>query len=255
MTTSTLPSRLRASLGRTATSPSELAARIVVGLIGVVALVVLSAFFDARLTQEALTLPPETVRFAGYVSDIGLSGYMFAVSALVAIGCLLARWLDRDKRLDSLLTLLAERAIYIFATLAVSGLLAQLIKHLVGRARPPLMQSFGPYHFDFLSMKNSLASFPSGHSTTAFAMATALGLLLPRWRIPLFVLATLIAASRVAVEAHYASDIVAGGVLGVVSALAVTRFLAGMNFAFETDGDAVRPKGRGLLKAALLGRS
>jgi membrane-associated phospholipid phosphatase len=251
-------SRVRSSLASVVRLPSDaptFAALMAVLVISIACLVVISAVFDARLARDALDLPPWVVDIATAVSAFGRSGYMFALSGLLALGSLLARQRLPDRRFDAALTALSERATYIFAVLAVSGILAQLIKHLVGRARPKLMQSFGPYHFDILSMKNSLASFPSGHSTTAFAMATALGFILPRWRVPLYIAAVLIAVSRIMVQAHYASDIVAGAALGTISALAVTRYVAGLAFAFEPVDGSIRLKGRGVIAAAMAGRT
>lgn len=68
-------------------------------------------------------------------------------------------------------------------------------------------------------------SFPSGHATVSFACATVLALAVPRLRWPLFVLAALIAYSRVYVGVHYPFDVLAGAVLGVAIAIAL-RMLA-----------------------------
>ncbi len=227
-------------------------AKAAVVLIAVVTLVLLSAFFDARLASAALGLPPWFVQVGRFVSDLGTSGYMFAISGLIALSGLGVRYLLRARALDPALTVLTERAIYIFATLAASGIGAQLVKHLVGRARPTLMQTLGPYHFDLLSMKSSLASFPSGHSATAFSMAVALGLLLPRWRWLLLVLAGVIAASRIVVEAHYMSDVVAGSALGIGAALLVARLFADWSLAFERRGSSLCLKGQGVISEAAL---
>ena len=248
--TISLPSA-RSADPRPSTPSGDALARTVVVLIAILSLAVLSTFFDGRLAFLALTLSPRTVLVGGLVSDVGLSGYMFALSGLVALGALAARSLLADRRYDAALTALTERAAYIFATLATGGLAAQAIKHLVGRARPRYVEIFGPYHFDILSMKNSLASFPSGHATTAFAMAVALGFMLPRLRVPLAVLAVAIALSRIVVQAHFASDIVAGGALGIGTALVVARWLAGYDFAFTRQGDRIALKAPGAIAAAI----
>ena len=69
------------------------------------------------------------------------------------------------------------------------------------------------------------SSFPSSHAANAFALAAVLA---RRWpaRRPLFwVIAALIAASRVVVNRHYASDVVVGAALGLASAWTVARWL------------------------------
>lgn len=57
-------------------------------------------------------------------------------------------------------------------------------------------------------------SFPSGHASAAFSFATAASYNHRNARLPLFALATAIAASRVDVRAHYARDVIAGAALG-----------------------------------------
>jgi undecaprenyl-diphosphatase len=97
------------------------------------------------------------------------------------------------------------------AALAVTAL-----KETFDRARPPLadasLSAVGPIP--------ESASFPSGHSATAFAAAVAVGLLYPRLRRPLLALAALVAISRVYLGVHYVSDVVVGTVLGVAVGLA-----------------------------------
>jgi undecaprenyl-diphosphatase len=67
------------------------------------------------------------------------------------------------------------------------------------------------------------SSFPSGHAASAFTAATVLagGPLTPA----LYVLATMVAASRVYVRLHHASDIVAGAALGLALGLVARRVL------------------------------
>jgi undecaprenyl-diphosphatase len=58
-------------------------------------------------------------------------------------------------------------------------------------------------------------SFPSGHSTIAFACATVLTYFRPRLGPPLFLLAAAIAFSRVYVGVHYPLDVLGGAALGM----------------------------------------
>lgn len=64
-----------------------------------------------------------------------------------------------------------------------------------------------------------LNSFPSGHSTTAFAMFTFLGLLIakPNWLKAIFMLMAVVTGlSRMYLGQHFLEDVVAGGALGTV---------------------------------------
>jgi undecaprenyl-diphosphatase len=93
---------------------------------------------------------------------------------------------------------------------ALADALAEVGKVIVHRHRPYEHQ-LGP--------PTSSWSFPSGHAATAFACATVLSVFAPRWRVPFFLLATLIALSRVYNGVHYPTDVVAGALLGVLTAL------------------------------------
>ena len=61
-------------------------------------------------------------------------------------------------------------------------------------------------------------SFPSGHAATSFACAATLAIFLPRRAAVLYVLAALIAYSRVYVGVHYPLDVIAGAALGLLVA-------------------------------------
>jgi undecaprenyl-diphosphatase len=98
----------------------------------------------------------------------------------------------------------------VLAADVLADLAAELGKVIVQRHRPFETQ-IGP--------KSNAHSFPSGHTATAFACATVLAHFAPRWRVPFFVLATLIAVSRVYNGMHYPTDVLAGAVLGVLIAL------------------------------------
>src|SRR5205823_7007912 len=86
---------------------------------------------------------------------------------------------------------------------------------------------------------------PSGHSTTAFAAAFAIGAVWPRARIPMWTYAAIIAASRVVITAHYPSDVAAGAVVGVFGAIFVRNWFAAcrIGFAQHPDGGVMAHPG------------
>jgi undecaprenyl-diphosphatase len=102
----------------------------------------------------------------------------------------------------------------IFVTVLVADLAADLLAEL-GKV---IVQRHRPFEHQ-LGPASSTHSFPSGHTATSFACATVLSSIAPRWRVPFFVLAALIGFSRVYNAMHYPTDVLAGAVLGVLTAL------------------------------------
>lgn len=100
-----------------------------------------------------------------------------------------------------------------------AGIGAQIVKHLVGRARPELW--LGPSHY----APGSSTSFPSGHTVGAFALAGVL-MFTSRslWmRVVAFLLAAGVGLSRILAFRHWTSDVVASAVLGLVCAFVFCR--------------------------------
>lgn len=113
-------------------------------------------------------------------------------------------------------------AVMLLSSAAMAGLLCSVIKWVSGRTRPYR----GPAAFDWHPFVGGLKglfsgpenlTFPSGHACLLFSMAACLSRLVPRWSLLFFSLATVAASFRVLVGAHYPSDVVAGGIVGVVS--------------------------------------
>jgi len=106
-------------------------------------------------------------------------------------------------------------------------LLTHLPKHLLGVPRPARVLDAGTFHQVGMALAND-NSMPSGHAITAFVAATVLVLASPavgsrlRWTLAAFALALAVAASRVAVGAHWPSDVLVGAALGGLSGAAGT---------------------------------
>ena len=96
------------------------------------------------------------------------------------------------------------------STFIAGGLVVLGIKQSVRRKRP-LEDELGD------------PSFPSGHASIAFSMATVLGNQYPKWRIPLYVGAGLVGLSRIYLGRHYASDVLMGAAVGTITGTVVWR--------------------------------
>ena len=139
---------------------------------------------------------------------------------------------------------MAQRAAFVFASVALAGVAAQIVKHIIGRARPRLIDTLGPYYVTFLDFHASRNSFPSGHAANVFSAAIALALLWPRRRGWLIAGACIIGASRVLVHAHYTSDVFFGAILGVGTSFAVATVFAARKIAFTQVKGVLVPRGR-----------
>ena len=96
--------------------------------------------------------------------------------------------------------------------LAFTGLNVALLKSLLGMARPYLGQ--GPV-FTGPTLDADYAAMPSGHTAAAFAMATVLSAKYPHYKWAFYTLATLIGLSRIYLESHWPSNILAGALTGI----------------------------------------
>jgi membrane-associated phospholipid phosphatase len=93
-----------------------------------------------------------------------------------------------------------------------------IAKMLLRRPRPDRSTAAVPMA-RLVRMPHS-TSFPSGHSASAFAFASAVGTQLPRLALPLQLLAAAVAYSRIHTGVHYPSDTIVGASIGMASAAA-----------------------------------
>jgi membrane-associated phospholipid phosphatase len=175
-------------------------------------------FADRPLAEYVYRLSasrPDVIDFFRNLTDLGKSSWYLWPCGFATLFCgFISRGKDVPPRWRRLCAYTGVRALFLFMTIALSGIVADIIKPIAGRLRPILWlrdqaYGFAPFHTD--SLWNS---FPSGHTTTAFALAFSLSTLYPRGRILWFAYALLLASSRVMVDAHYLSDVCAGAALG-----------------------------------------
>lgn len=165
-------------------------------------------------------------------TDFGRSGWVLIPSG-VALIAILALASPARSLADRVLLALAARLAFVFAAVGISGLIVTIVKRIIARGRPRFFDDFGALHFQFPSWSAHYASFPSGHSQTAFAAALALAFLFPRWRLWLIGAAFVIAYSRLAVDAHYLTDVVAGSAWGAWFTLMTREWFARRGLVFS----------------------
>ena len=108
------------------------------------------------------------------------------------------------------------------------------LKGMAGRARPFIVNDTNPRNFKFGRgfTKEAYTSFPSGHTTTAFAAASAVTAETSRWwpRSTWYVApvmyggATMVGLSRMYHNKHWASDVILGAGIGTFSGLKVVQY-------------------------------
>lgn len=101
-----------------------------------------------------------------------------------------------------------------FTSLMVAGVMTTAIKSIVGRSRPFMNE--GSQTYTPFNVHDARLSFPSGHTTIAFAMSASLSKLIDRWwaDVLLYSLATGTAYARMHNDRHWLSDTILGGAIG-----------------------------------------
>lgn len=117
-------------------------------------------------------------------------------------------------------------SIIVVLSYLLSSTAVQILKRFVfnDHIRPALFFKNNPDLYLIPGVDNNIFhSFPSGHSTTAFAVYLGLALFISnKWlKLCMFTLALLIALSRVYLSQHFFEDIYAGSVIGVASTLLI----------------------------------
>jgi len=201
-----------------------------------------AAVFDPYFRPFAGPAPNVVLRFLRDITDVAKSGWYIvpAVAVIAVIGLLDWNALRHATR-RALLNAYGQAA-FILASVAVPGITANIIKQIVGRARPGIVDKAGIYGFSPFEFEHAYQSFPSGHATTAGSLAVILMLWHPRARIPLLLAMVMLACGRIPAGAHYPSDVVAGFSLGAIMTLIFARWLARRRAVFRFRGDEQFPE-------------
>jgi membrane-associated phospholipid phosphatase len=203
-------------------------ARMAAASAAVLLLIALGYFFlDIPITLYCKGLNKGIVDFFGIVTEFGISTWYLVGSFALF---LFYRFSQRRP-------LYAHRALFLFCAIAFSGIIANIIKVIIGRYRPEMLFEKGLYginflNFSFSNFSQGLTSFPSGHTATTFSLAWALSLFFPHARVPLLCFALMVGASRVIITSHYLSDALGGAYVGIMSVLVLKGIFGSLDRKF-----------------------
>jgi len=196
------------------TKPSGLKRRRWLWLLAGVGVVGLAFLLDNRV-GAALVLPKNTAlrEVAWWCSKIGEGWVVGAAGIFFAILFVL---LNRPR--------LAAKIFFVALTSELTGLAATIIRSLTGRTRPSNHDVppgfYGIWHDGYFILGQAkFSAFPSGHAGSAVGLAAAAWLVHRGWGAVAAVYALAVMWSRIALECHHLSDVLASAVLAIPLAI------------------------------------
>lgn len=210
------------------------------------ALIVLAVFFLADPLARSLTtsLPLASLHLFGVITKFGGSSWYIVPTGATLLVLTIFDWDDVSRKVKPTLLTVMWQVCAILIAFAGSGIAVNLIKRMIGRARPKHFEEMGSFAFDPFAFSSSFASFPSGHATTMGCLIVLVLIFVRKWRFALITLAGLIALSRVVIGSHYPSDILAGLAFGGLSTWFVIIYFAkrGLGFRFDAECGSIVPR-------------
>lgn len=122
-----------------------------------------------------------------------------------------------------------SRACQLIAAFIASALVAQILKNVFSMPRPKQFFSSGQYSYFIDGVTHiGFASFPSGHSTSVFAMATLLAIFDSNKKGNVFYLIAAVAVgySRIYLGQHFLGDVLVGSFIGLLTAICIHWFFS-----------------------------
>jgi len=201
-------------------APAKLRLRPLLWLAAGVAAVALAWRFDLRVdTALDVTNRPELHHIAWWCSKIG-EGWVVAAAGIFLAAIL---FLANQPRI-------AANIFFIALTSELTGLAGLIVRVLSGRTRPTNHEVppgfYGVWHDGhWLIGKYQYSAFPSGHAATAVGLAAAAWLVHRGWGAVAAVYALAVMWSRLALQCHHLSDVVASAVLAIPLAMLLKKVL------------------------------
>ena len=181
-------------------------------------------------------LPWALIEAFEYITDLGLSGWFLWPIGILLIAMGMTDSPDTPRVMRGAMASLAVRLGFVFTAIAAPGIFVAIVKGMIGRERPWVLHH-DIWNYIPFDWRADYASLPSGHSTTAFAAAVAIGAIWPKARPYIWSYAIIIGASRVIVSAHHPSDVAAGAIVGAFGAILVRNWFAARRLGFWVASD------------------
>jgi len=148
--------------------------------------------------------------FFKQITILGDSKWYFFSSFFVIIFCYFIKKTNYYHNHKNIIKTYNNFSIFLSLSLITTGLITQLLKHIIGRPRPNYASFDGGLGFNFFNLSSEFHSFPSGHTSTIFVVALVASFLLPKLKYFFISLAGVIAFSRIVVGAHFFTDVLGG---------------------------------------------
>ena len=167
------------------------------------------------------------------ITVIGDSKWYFILSLLSIAVCHLIIKYNYFNKCKNTIKVFKNFGLYLFLSLICTGLLTQLLKHVIGRPRPNHASFDDAFEFKFFSLNSEFHSFPSGHTSTIFAVALVVIFFIPKLKYFLLLLAGIVAFSRVVIGVHFFTDVLGGIVISYLG-VKIIKLLLDKHYPIKT---------------------
>ena len=174
-------------------------------------------FFDLPVAQycKSIFSNNKIRRILKDISKLGIATFYLICSAVIFM---FFRFIRKRK-------IWSNRALFVFLSISLSGMLVLITKFIFGRYRPKMFFKEQLYGFEFFQLKGKITSFPSGHASTIVAVMLSLYFISPKYRVIYFIIAFVVVISRVLVCHHFLTDVVVGSYVAAITTLCLKQFL------------------------------
>lgn len=160
--------------------------------------------------------PHDTILFT-WSDSITRLGYPAIYICFFALLALLG-WIFCQK------TKVMQYALFVLSALIATAIVQNILKIILGKARPVMLFNEDVYGFYFMQRINEFWSLPSGLITTFTALLTALCFIVPRYWSGIIIVLVVISFTRLVVTVHYLSDMLATLYIAMIIVIWTAKF-------------------------------